>query len=142
MMVCLLLQPFTCLTRLDAAMACFFDNYDDPRPFQVHFVNSLIPMGVDKAILFTGRHQDTRQAEHFIRRSSMAIQGSIELLLHKSSSSVEEKAETSKVATMLGRLPFTLDQDAAHIQSHGLSLRTSFPSRAQKQVVLQQIPDQ
>lgn len=120
-----------------------FDNYDDPEAFQVRSINDYIPTGVNGAILFTSRHHDTRRLGNLISVPSMTIDESLELLLHKSSSSAKEKMEASEIASILGCLPLALDQAAAYIESRGLLLGDFiWEYKARKQVILQAIPDQ
>jgi NB-ARC domain len=120
-----------------------FDNYDDPAAFQNQIVNDYVPTGANGSILFTSRHQDSGRLGHLIKVSTMTEDESIELLLHKSSFSVEEKAEASKIALMLGYLPLALDQAASYISSRGVYLKNFISEyHERKQVVLREIPAQ
>lgn len=124
-------------------MAHCFDNYDDPRAFQEQSIHDFIPAEVNGAVLFTSRHHDTRRLGLLISVPDMTVEESVELLLHKSPSSIEEKAQASTVAFILGHLPLALDQAAAYMESRGLSPKDFISEyRTRKRVILQEIPDQ
>jgi tetratricopeptide (TPR) repeat protein len=120
-----------------------FDNYDDPTAFNERLIGDYIPYGVLGSILFTSQHHDSRRLGHLIKVQNMTEEESVELLLHRSPFSMEEKARASEIAIVLGHLPLALDQAAAYIGRRGLSLQNFIAEyNARKQVILREIPAQ
>ncbi|PMD32819.1 hypothetical protein L207DRAFT_388120, partial [Hyaloscypha variabilis F] len=120
-----------------------FDNYDNPKAFREKPVREYIPESGIGYILFTSRHTGL---EHLggnqVSVSSMTQSESLDLLLQRLPSSLEEEKEASNISNSLGRLALALHQAGAYIRSRKLAL-TEFMSHYEKrkEIIFREVSD-
>ena len=119
------------------------DNYDNPGAFQGKPIKDYIPNGKAGHVLFTSRHAGLQRLGLQIPVSEMNMQESVQVLLQRPPTSLEEETEAQNIASMLGHLALTLDQAGSYIRARKLPLN-EFVShyRDRKEVVLKEIPDE
>jgi tetratricopeptide (TPR) repeat protein len=120
-----------------------FDNYDNPGAFASRTIREYIPIGKEGRVLFASRHEDSSRLGHSVNLSRMTENESVELLLQRPASTLQERSEGVEVATTLGYLGLALDQAGAYIRSRELPLNQFVEHyKRRKKIVLEEIPDE
>lgn len=120
-----------------------FDNYDNPKAFQKTSIREYLPQGKNGYILFTSRHAGLEHLGGYqISVSSMTKSESLDLLLRRSPSNLDEEKDGLMVADLLGHLALALDQAGAYIRARKLPLK-DFMSHYEKRknVIFREVPD-
>ena len=122
---------------------CIFDNYDNPKAFQLSSIRHYIPGGKEGRILFTSRHKDSARLGHKVEVSGMTKDESLKVLLQNPPLNDEESHHGGEIAAILGYHALALDQAGSYLRSRSLRL-SEFVSHYHKrrEVILKAIPDE
>ena len=119
------------------------DNFDNPEIFQEHNIQYYVPRASHASVLFTSRHESSERLGHVIRVSGMTKDESLDMLLQRPISHINERAQGLAIAAMLGYLALALDQAGAYIREQHLPLQ-DFEShyKRRKKKILEGVPAQ